>query len=294
MHERPSPLSNSLHGVPFLLIHLSLLALPFVPVTPGLVVWCFGLYVLRMWGVTAGYHRYFSHRTFKTSRAFQFLLALVAVTSVQKGVLWWAAHHRHHHRHSDEPGDVHSPRQRGFWWSHVGWVLSPDHHATRLAVVKDLSRYPELVWLDRWHWLPPTALGFALLGVGGWPLVLWGFSLSTVLLWHGTFVINSLSHVWGTRRYDTGDDSRNNALFALLTLGEGWHNNHHHYQSSTRQGFRRWEFDACYWGLRLLALLGVVWDLREPPPHVLAPGLGAGPGDDEVVSARGGSPLRAR
>jgi stearoyl-CoA desaturase (delta-9 desaturase) len=154
-------------------------------------------------------------------------------------------------------------------------VLSPDHHATRLEAVKDLARYPELVWLDRWHWLPATALGFGLLALGGRPLVLWGFCLSTVLLWHGTFVINSLSHVWGTRRYDTRDDSRNNAFFALLTLGEGWHNNHHHYQSSTRQGFRWWEFDPCFWGLRVLAALGVVWELREPPPHVVAPPRGA-------------------
>jgi stearoyl-CoA desaturase (delta-9 desaturase) len=256
--------------VPFWLIHLSLAALPFVQVTPSLVVTCMSLYVLRMWGVTAGYHRYFSHRTFKTSRGFQFVLALLAVTSIQKGVLWWAAHHRHHHRHSDDPQDVHSPRQRGFWWSHVGWVLSPDWHETHYDGVKDLARFPELVLLDRWHWVPPTLLGFGLLAWGGWPLVLWGFCLSTVLLWHGTFAINSLSHVFGSRRYATDDDSRNNAFFALLTLGEGWHNNHHHYQSSTRQGFFWWEFDPCFYGLRLLEKLGVVWELRSPPPHVVA------------------------
>ena len=270
MSQRPSPVINRLSAVPFLLIHLSLVALPFVHVTPTLVATCLGLYVVRMWGVTAGYHRYFSHRTFKTSRAFQFLLALLAVTTIQKGVLWWAAHHRHHHRHSDGPQDVHSPRQRGFWWSHVGWVLSPDWHETRLDAVKDLARFPELVWLDRWHWLPPTLLGFGLLALGGWPLVLWGFCLSTVLVWHATFVINSLSHVFGSRRYETDDDSRNNAFFALLTLGEGWHNNHHHYQSSTRQGFLWWEFDPSFYGLWLLEKLGVVWELRSPPPHVVA------------------------
>jgi stearoyl-CoA desaturase (delta-9 desaturase) len=223
---------------------------------------------IRMFAITGGYHRYFSHKTYKTSRAFQLLLALLGTTTVQKGPLWWAGIHRLHHRFSDQPGDPHSPRQ-GFWYSHQGWIDDPRWEPTPIDQVRDLSRYPELRWLNRWHFVPPIALAAAIWLAQGWAGFLWGFALSTVLLWHSTYTINSLAHRWGTRRYDTGDDSRNNWLLALLTMGEGWHNNHHRYMASTRQGFFWWEVDATYYLLRGLQAVGVIWDVREPPAELL-------------------------
>ena len=226
------------------------------------------LYVARMFFVTAGYHRYFSHRSFKTSRVGQAVLAFLTQTCMQRGVLWWAATHRHHHRNSDELDDIHSPRQRGFWYAHVGWSTSPASEARRPEEVRDLAKFPELVAIDRAKHLPGILLAAVLLLVGGAHALVWGFFVSTVLLWHGTFTINSLSHVIGSRRYDTSDDSRNHWALALLTLGEGWHNNHHYYQSSCRQGFYWWEIDVTYYVLRALAAVGLVWDVRKPPGHV--------------------------
>ncbi len=227
------------------------------------------LYYVRMFFITAGYHRYFSHRTFKMSRPLQLLFAVGAMSSSQKGVMWWAGHHRIHHKFSDQPGDVHSALREGFVWSHVRWILSRRYAATEDARVKDLAKYPELVWLDKWWWVPPTALGVTLFLVGGWFALVWGFLVSTVLLWHGTFTINSLTHIFGSRRYPTTDNSRNNPLLAAITLGEGWHNNHHYYQRSTRQGFFWWEVDPTYIVLRMMAALGLVWDLHEPPEEVV-------------------------
>jgi stearoyl-CoA desaturase (delta-9 desaturase) len=228
------------------------------------------LYVARMFFVCVGYHRYFSHRSFRTSRAFQFVLGFFAQTAMQRGILWWAAKHRQHHKASDTPDDVHSPRQDGFWWSHVGWSCSKTSDGTDLQKVNDLARFPELVALDRAKHLPGILLAVVLLLVGGAHALVWGFFVSTVLLWHGTFTINSLSHVIGRRRYATTDDSKNHWALALITLGEGWHNNHHHYQASVRQGFRWWEIDLAYYGLRVLEVFGLVWDLRRPPAHVVA------------------------
>ncbi len=238
----------------------------------GLSWWGLGLalacYLPRMWFVTGAYHRYFSHRSYKTSRTFQFLLALGATCTAQKGPLWWAAHHRIHHKRSDEPGDLHSVVQSGFWWSHHGWFLSRDLEDTDLSRIKDFSRYPELRWLNTYWMFPPIAAGVATFLIGGFPGLVWGFALAQVATWHGTFTINSLSHVWGGRRYATSDHSRNNPLLALVTLGEGWHNNHHHYQVSVRQGFYWWELDITYYVLRGLAAIGLVWDLHGLPDHV--------------------------
>ncbi len=228
------------------------------------------LYYVRMFGVTGAYHRYFSHRTYRTSRAFQLVLAVLAMTSVQKGVLWWASHHRHHHRNSDQPSDVHSVLQDGFWWSHVGWIISRQYDSTDLTRVKDLAKYPELRFLDRFHVLVPIAYAATLFLLGGTWALFWGFFVSTTLLWHGTFTINSLTHVFGSQRYVTTDNSRNHLLLALITMGEGWHNNHHYYQRSVNQGFFWWEVDPTYYVLRVLSWFGLVWDLHTPPPHVLA------------------------
>jgi stearoyl-CoA desaturase (delta-9 desaturase) len=230
--------------------------------------WLAGGYAVRIFAVTAGFHRYFSHRTFKTSRAFQFVLALLAMSTAQQGPLWWAAHHRRHHKYSDEPQDVHSPRQRGFVWSHLGWILATRHTKTDLARVQDLARYPELRFMNAHD--VSFVVGFSvLLFVIGGPLALvWGGFVPLVLCWHATFTINSLAHVWGRRRYATTDDSRNNVVLALLTFGEGWHNNHHHYQRSARQGFYWWEIDVSYYVLKVLERLHLVWDVAGVPRHV--------------------------
>jgi stearoyl-CoA desaturase (delta-9 desaturase) len=256
-------------SLPFFAVHAVALATPFI--APFAWKWAalvLASYALRIFGITAGYHRYFSHRTYRTSRAFQLALAVLGCTAVQKGPLWWAAHHRDHHRWSDTPDDVHSPVQRGFWWSHVGWILSRTHHATKLDRVKDLARFPELRFLDRFHVLPPIAYATAIFLAFGLPGLLWGFCVATVLTWHGTFLVNSLAHVIGRRRYATRDASRNSAIIAVLTLGEGWHNNHHHYQSTANQGWFWWELDVTYYVLRGLAAVGLVRDLRLPPPSI--------------------------
>lgn len=226
------------------------------------------IYAVRMFGLTAGYHRYFAHRSYKTSRFFQFMLALLGTTATQKGPLWWAAHHRQHHKYSDQPRDPHSAKQRGFWWAHVGWVLVRRYEPTAFDRIKDFARYPELMWLNRWHLLPPIALAAVLFASGGWWALLWGFFVSNMLLWHGTFCVNSLAHLFGRRAYPTTDDSRNSLIIALFTLGEGWHNNHHYYQASERQGFYWWQLDITHCVLKVLSWARVVWDLTEPPAHL--------------------------
>jgi stearoyl-CoA desaturase (delta-9 desaturase) len=259
----------SLKIIPFVFMHVACLGAIFTGVSLEAVLLCVGLYALRMWGLTAGFHRYFSHRTYKTSRAFQFVLALIGTAAVQKGPLWWAAHHRRHHKYTDEEGDLHSPRQNGFWWSHVGWVISTKYDATDWDAIKDFARYPELRWLNKYHVVPGVALAVVCFLLMGWQGLVWGFFVSTVILYHGTFTINSLAHMWGSQRYQTKDDSRNNLWLALLTGGEGWHNNHHYYMSSVNQGFYWWEVDFSYYALRVLSWLRIVWDLRTPPRHLL-------------------------
>ncbi|MEM7409254.1 MAG: acyl-CoA desaturase [Myxococcota bacterium] len=224
----------------------------------------------RLFGITGGYHRYFAHKSYRTSRAFQFVLALVACSATQKGPLWWAGHHRDHHKNADGPGDLHSPRD-GLYHAHQGWIFEGQWDGTPLDRIEEFARYPELVWLNRNHHVPPFALAILCFAIGGFSGLIWGYVLSTVLLWHATYTINSLAHVWGSRRYETRDDSRNNFWLALLTLGEGWHNNHHHFCASARQGFRWWEIDVTYYVLRGLAAVGLVWDIREPPERIVYP-----------------------
>jgi stearoyl-CoA desaturase (delta-9 desaturase) len=255
--------------VAFILVHLAPLAAMWTGVTLASVVLAITLYVVRMFGITAGYHRYFSHRSFKTSRLGQFVFAFLAMSSAQKSVLWWAALHRHHHRHSDQEEDVHSPLHRGFFYSHVGWIFDKKHETTRVDEVPDLAKYPELRFLDRHQLIPAIVLAIACFLIDGWSGLVIGFFASTAVLYHGTFFINSLAHVHGSQRYVTGDTSRNNWWLAVITLGEGWHNNHHAYQRSTRQGFRWYEFDPTYYALKALSWVGLVWDLGEPPVEVV-------------------------
>jgi stearoyl-CoA desaturase (delta-9 desaturase) len=230
--------------------------------------WLLGTYAVRMFAITAGYHRYFSHRTFKTSRVFQFVLALLGLSTAQQGPLWWAAHHRNHHKYSDMPEDIHSPVQRGFIWSHMQWFLSSRHKKTEFDRIKDFAKYPELRFLNK-HDMPFMFLvGFIIFVIGGSTALFYGHFVSIVLAWHFTFCINSLAHVLGSRRYQTTDDSRNNVVLAILTFGEGWHNNHHHYQRTARQGFFWWEVDFSWYILKLLEVLHIVWDVEGVPKHV--------------------------
>ncbi len=273
--------------VPFVALHLGCVGAIWTGTSALAVGLAVGLFALRMFAITAFYHRYFSHRAFRTTRGWQFVFAVLGASAVQRGPLWWAAHHRHHHVHSDQPGDAHSARQDGFLWSHMGWFLARENFPTRTRLVRDLARYPELQWLDRYDVAVPAALFMLLwllgawlesahpaLDTGPWQLVVWGFCISTVVLFHSTFVINSLAHRWGTRRYETNDDSRNNALLALITFGEGWHNNHHRFPGAARQGFYWWEVDLSWYGLRLLEAIGIIRDLRRVPASVLAAGRG--------------------
>jgi stearoyl-CoA desaturase (Delta-9 desaturase) len=259
-------------SLPFLAIHLSAVTVFFVYFRWSYLLACILLYEVRMFFVTAGYHRYFSHRSFKTSRWFQFVIAWMAMSSSQKGILWWAAHHRHHHRFSDQEDDLHSPTLFGFWWAHVGWILSDKYNDTRFGYIGDFAKFPELRWLNKYYLVPPITFAVALYLIGGFGLFAWGFCLSTVLLWHGTFTINSLSHIFGKRRFPTTDTSKNNWFLALVTLGEGWHNNHHYYMASARQGFYWWEIDITFYTLKVLSWFRLVRELRRVPERILAEG----------------------
>ena len=265
-------------ALPFIVLHLGCLGAFWTGWSPVAVGVCALLYVVRMFFVTGIYHRYFCHKSYKASRPVQFLFAFLGLLCVQRGALWWAATHRHHHAHSDEEVDVHSPRQKGFLWAHIGWMTSSRNFPTDYSRIPDLAKFPELVFLNRFDLIGPLLVALLTYGLGamlqafapglhtsGPQMLVWGGFISTVLLFHGTCCINSMAHVWGKPRYDTGDDSRNSFLLALITLGEGWHNNHHRYQSSARQGFYWWEIDITYYVLRTLAAVGVISGLKRVP-----------------------------
>lgn len=274
--------TNWLESSAFFMVHIMCILVIWAGISWAAVIALVITYGVRMFAITAGYHRYFSHRSFKTSRAFQFILALMGTSAVQKGPLWWAAHHRHHHRYSDQEEDIHSPR-KGFWWSHVGWILCDKYKCAHLKLVHDLNKFPELRFLERFHILIPVFMATALFVLGwalgsyfpgsstsGFQMLIWGFFISTVLLYHGTFTVNSLTHLIGRRRFQTTDDSKNSFWISLITLGEGWHNNHHRFPSSERQGFYWWEIDVSHYVLKVLSWFRIVWDLRRPPARVYA------------------------
>jgi stearoyl-CoA desaturase (delta-9 desaturase) len=272
--RRPADLSRAFHAALVVGIHATCLAAVFTGVSAKSLVLCALLYVVRVFGVTAGYHRYFSHRSFKTSRPFQAVLAVLAMTSGQRGVLWWAWHHRHHHRHSDQPEDFHSPRHGGFWRSHMLWWMDQECRTADLRQVRDLAKYPELRLLERCYALPALFTSAACFAIDGWTGLVVGFCWSTVILWHAVFTINSLAHIWGRRDFATRDDSRNNPVLALFLLGEGWHNTHHRYPSSAQCSLPG-QIDLTWLALRALAAVGLVWDLRTLPDSVRARGLHA-------------------
>jgi stearoyl-CoA desaturase (delta-9 desaturase) len=272
---------NLLRVLPFIGLHLACLLALVTGVSAFAVVFAIAFFILRMFAITGFYHRYFSHKTFKTSRTAQFVFAVLGASAAQRGPLWWAAHHRHHHQYSDRPEDLHSPHQGGFWWSHAGWFTCDAGFMMNEKRVRDWLKFPELRFINRFDSLVPAIfaaliylLGEALalwapgLNTNGLQLLVWGFFISTVVLFHATVSINSLLHVWGKRRFETDDDSRNNLWLALITLGEGWHNNHHRWPRSVRQGFRWYEIDMTWYGLWLLSKLGIVWDLNPIPEHI--------------------------
>ncbi len=261
LNVRSSLAFFAVHLIPFLAI--------FTGVTRTALILAFVTFTTRMFFITAGYHRYFAHKTYRLNRVSQFVWAFGGTMAAQKGPLWWAAHHRNHHRFSDSERDVHSP-QRGFWWSHVGWILCDKYNQADRSQIRDFARYPELRFIDRHDWIGPWTLGVICFAIGGWSGLLIGFFASTVLLWHVTFTVNSVAHVFGRRAYETDDTSRNTLLVALATGGEGWHNNHHRYPWSARQGFRWWQVDATYYVLRALSCVGIVHDLRPVPATVIA------------------------
>lgn len=271
-----------MRALPFIALHVSVLTVFWVGWSPVAVLMAVLLYGIRMFAITGFYHRYFSHRSYRTSRFMQFVFAIVGASAAQRGPLWWASNHRIHHARSDQPSDVHSPVQHGLWWSHMGWFLSYQQLSAQHQRIKDFARFPELRFLDRFDVLVPFLLAVGLFSFGewlgamspgletnGWQMLVWGFVISTLALYHGTFTINSLSHRFGTRRYPTTDNSRNNPLLAIITLGEGWHNNHHWYASSARQGFRWWEIDITYYLLLVFEKCGLIWDVRPVPAWVL-------------------------
>jgi len=281
VREKPEKFEFS-RSVPFIILHIGCLGVIWTGWSWAAVISAAVLYLVRMFAVTGFYHRYFCHRAYHTSRPAQFVFALIGLTAVQRGPLWWASVHRHHHAHSDEHVDAHSPVCKGFLWSHIGWLTSSRNFPTDYKLVRDLTKFPELVFLNRFDLIGPLLLiavmfgfGAALeafapgLGTNGWQMVVWGFFISTTILFHATCSVNSFAHTLGTKRFVTDDESRNSLVLALLTLGEGWHNNHHHYQASARQGFYWWEIDISYYVIRTMGLLGIVWDIKTVPEKAL-------------------------
>lgn len=273
LERSPEERVNWLSSTPFFLVHLLPFLAIFTGVTSKTIVLGVVLIFARMFFMTAIYHRYFSHKSFRLNRFWQFIFAFGGTTAAQKGPLWWAALHRDHHRYSDTDRDVHSPR-KGFWWSHVGWILSNKYKSTKFENLPEFAKYPELRWVNKYNWIGPWALGLACLLIAGWSGLIIGFFLSTVIVWHGTFMVNSVTHVWGTRPFKTKapDTSRNNLLIAVFTGGEGWHNNHHKYPLSARQGFYWWQIDLTYYVLLVLSWIGIVRDIKKPPSDILLEG----------------------
>ncbi len=264
--------------IPFMIIHLACLGAFFVGYSAFALGTALFLYGLRVFAITGFYHRFFSHKTFKTNRFWQFIFAVIGLTAIQRGPLWWAAHHRDHHLVSDKEADPHSPVQHGFWWSHFGWFLSKKYFHHDPKRIQDFNRFPELRFLDRYDVIVPILFGVTLytlgqylsvahpsLGTNGLQLFVWGFCISTVCVFHATFTINSLSHCFGAKPHETSDNSRNNLFLALLSFGEGWHNNHHFYPASARQGFKWWQIDITYYLLLGLEKLRIIKELRQPP-----------------------------
>ena len=264
------PLLATISLTVFWLVQGSALLVVAVPFSWGLVGLWAASHFIRAVGLTLAFHRYFAHRAFRMNRVARFLWTLAGTSAMQKGPLWWAGHHVNHHRFADRQGDPHDPRTRGFFYAHIGWFcdVTNDSVPASNPVVRDFSSAPEIVWLDRYYFVPPLALAVALFLVGGLRWLAWGFCLPTATLAHATFAINTVNHMFGTRRFETPDDSRNNLLTAIFAVGEGWHNNHHRYQRAARNGFYWWEFDPTWYIIRAMAAVGLAWNIQLVPERI--------------------------
>ncbi|MDR1989155.1 MAG: acyl-CoA desaturase [Acidobacteriaceae bacterium] len=257
----------------FWLVQASALLVFFVPFTwPLVALWAVS-HFLRAMGLTLSFHRYYAHRSFQMNRVARFIWTFIGVAAMQKGPLWWAGHHVNHHRFADREGDPHSPMVSGVYYAHIGWFLNDAKHDRIEAtnpVIRDFSKVPEIAFLDRYFFLPPLMLAVTMFAIGGWPWLVWGFCLPTMTLAHSTFAINTVNHMFGSRRFDTIDESRNNPITAIFAVGEGWHNNHHRYQRSARNGFYWWEFDPTWYAIRTMQAVGLAWNVQPVPERIYA------------------------
>ena len=262
---------SHLTAVVFWTVQASAAAVLFVPFEWSLVGLWAASHFIRAIGLTLAFHRYYAHRAFQMNRVARFVWTFIGTAAMQKGPLWWAGHHVNHHRFADREGDPHSPLVSGLYYAHVGWFLNDARHERLEAsnpVVRDFSRAPEIVFLDRFFFLPPLMLAVTMYLVGGFPWLVWGFCLPTVTLAHATFAINTVNHMFGSRRFDTIDESRNNVVTAIFAAGEGWHNNHHRYQRAARNGFYWWEVDPTWYMIRLMVAVGLAWDAHPVPERI--------------------------
>lgn len=250
-------------------VHLALIAIPLLEFSYWYLLLFFLMTRIVGLGITVGFHRYFSHRAFKTSRVFQFLLGCAGCTALQKGPLWWAIHHRLHHRHSDQPEDPHSPVVDGFLHGHCGWLFTQDLMTPDQRIVHDFAKYPELVWLDRLWLIPGLAMAALCFAIGGWSGVVIGYCMCVAFIFQVTFAVNSIGHLYGQQRFETGEGSRNNFVLGYLAMGDGWHNNHHRAPTSARHGFAWYELDMSYLTIQIMRRLGIVWDVKQPPANLL-------------------------
>lgn len=264
---------KTLTMVVFWIVQASAILVFFVPFSAGLLLLWAVSHFLRAIGLTLAFHRYFAHRSFQMNRIARFVWAFIGTAAMQKGPLWWAGHHVNHHRFADREGDPHSPMVSGFYYAHIGWFLNDAKHDTlerNNPVIRDFSKFPEIRFLSDYFFVPPILLALAMYLIGGMPWLVWGFCLPTVTLAHSTFAINTVNHLFGSRRFDTIDESRNNPITAIFAAGEGWHNNHHRYQRAARNGFYWWEFDPTWYCIRLMQLLGLAWDVQPVPERIYA------------------------
>lgn len=255
------------------------------------------LAVLLLWvagslGVGMGYHRLLTHRGYKTPKWVEYFLTVCATLALEGGPFFWVAVHRLHHQNSDKAGDPHSPRDGGFW-AHMGWIMTGrvmhNGSAELLPYVPDLRKDRFHTWISKWHWVPITILGLLILALGGWPYLMWGIFFRTVIGLHATWLVNSATHIWGSQRFPTGDTSTNSFWVAMLTFGEGWHNNHHAHPQSARHGLAWYEFDLNWYGISALRMLGLAWDIKLPrsqpleEPKAVVPA--AVPSSEELAEA---------
>jgi stearoyl-CoA desaturase (Delta-9 desaturase) len=289
-------LPNILQMTIFWIVQASALLVLTVPFRWAYVGLWAASHFVRALGLTLMYHRYYAHRAFKMNRGARFVWTLIGTAAMQKGPIWWAGHHVTHHKFADREGDPHSPMISGFYYAHVGWFLHDTKYDALEAnnpVVRDFAKFPEIAWLEKYHIVAPTVLAIAMYAYGGWPWLVYGFCLPTMTLAHATFCINTVNHLFGSRRFETLDDSRNNPITAFFAVGEGWHNNHHRYQRAARNGFYWWEFDLTWYTMKAMAALGLVWDMQQVPKRIYeeARQLKARRADQKVTSVLDAAPL---